>query len=74
MSPATPPSRARVRIGGGRSWLIFGQALSLGGNVRKGERGTAVVYVDRFGEEQFPHPGQIDSMQFPAPPYQDAAP
>ena len=26
----------------------FRQALSLGGNVRKGERGTTVVYADRF--------------------------
>ena len=32
----------------GQSWLTFRQALGLGGNVRKGERGTTVVYVDRF--------------------------
>ncbi|MFN3833971.1 MAG: ArdC family protein [Allorhizobium sp.] len=32
-------------------WLTFRQALSLGGNVRKGERGTAVVYADRFTPE-----------------------
>ena len=31
-----------------QSWLTFRQALSLGGNVRKGERGTSVVYADRF--------------------------
>lgn len=31
-----------------QSWLAFSQALGLGGNVRKGERGTTVVYVDRF--------------------------
>ncbi|WP_347270215.1 ArdC family protein [Rhizorhabdus histidinilytica] len=29
-------------------WLTFRQALSLGGNVRKGEHGTTVVYADRF--------------------------
>lgn len=29
-------------------WLTFRQALSLGGEVRKGERGTTVVYADRF--------------------------
>ncbi|SIT15169.1 ArdC family protein [Paracoccus saliphilus] len=29
-------------------WLTFRQALSLGGNVRKCERGTTVVYADRF--------------------------
>ena len=31
-----------------QSWLTFRQALGLGGNVRKGERGTTVVYADRF--------------------------
>ena len=31
-----------------QTWLTFRQALSLGGNVRKGERGTTVVYADRF--------------------------
>ena len=35
----------------GQSWLTFRQALSLGGNVRKGERGTTVVYADRFVPE-----------------------
>ncbi|SHH38570.1 protein of unknown function [Bradyrhizobium erythrophlei] len=32
----------------GQSWLTFRQALSLGGHVRKGERGTTIVYADRF--------------------------
>jgi antirestriction protein ArdC len=32
----------------GQSWVTFRQALALGGNVRKGERGTTVVYSDRF--------------------------
>jgi len=32
-------------------WLTYRQALSLGGNVRKGERGTTVVYADRFTPE-----------------------
>ena len=31
----------------GQSWLTFRQALGLGGHVRKGERGTTVVYADR---------------------------
>ena len=31
-----------------QGWLTFRQALSLGGNVRKGEHGTTVVYADRF--------------------------
>ena len=32
-------------------WLTFKQALEAGGNVRKGERGTTVVYADRFTPE-----------------------
>jgi antirestriction protein ArdC len=35
----------------GQSWLTFRQALSLGGHVRKCERGTTVVYADRFVPE-----------------------
>jgi antirestriction protein ArdC len=31
-----------------QGWVTFRQALGLGGNVRKGERGTTVVYADRF--------------------------
>ena len=34
-----------------QGWLTFRQALSLGGNVRKSERGTTVVYADRFTPE-----------------------
>ena len=29
-------------------WLTFRQALALGGHVRQGEKGTTVVYADRF--------------------------
>ena len=35
-----------------QSWLTFRQALSLGGHVRKGERGITVVYADRFVPEK----------------------
>ncbi|MDE2184199.1 MAG: DUF1738 domain-containing protein [Alphaproteobacteria bacterium] len=31
-----------------QDWLTFRQALSLGGHVRKGERGTAICYADRY--------------------------
>ena len=31
-----------------QGWLTYGQALQAGGNVRKGEQGTMVVYADRF--------------------------
>ena len=36
----------------GQSWVTFRQALELGGSVRKGERGTTVVYADRFTPEE----------------------
>ena len=36
----------------GQSWLTFRQALGLSANVRKGERGTTVVYADRFTSEE----------------------
>jgi antirestriction protein ArdC len=35
----------------GQSWLTFHQALRLGGHVRKGERGTTIVYADHFTPE-----------------------
>ena len=31
-----------------QAWLTFKQALAAGGNVRKGEMGTTVVFADRF--------------------------
>jgi antirestriction protein ArdC len=31
-----------------QSWLTFKETVALGGHVRKGERGTTVVYADRF--------------------------
>jgi antirestriction protein ArdC len=36
----------------GQSWLTFRQALALGGNVRKGQHGTTVVYADRFTPDE----------------------
>jgi len=33
---------------GTQCWLTFRQALKAGGHVRKGEKGTTVVYADRF--------------------------
>lgn len=32
----------------GHNWLTFRQALALGGHVRKGERGTTIMYADHF--------------------------
>ena len=34
-----------------QGWLTFRQALDAGGAVRKGERGTGIVYADRFVPE-----------------------
>jgi antirestriction protein ArdC len=31
-----------------QGWVTFRQALALGGHVRRGERGTMIVYADRF--------------------------
>lgn len=36
----------------GQLWLTFKQAKALGGTVRKGERGTVIVYADRFIPDQ----------------------
>lgn len=33
---------------GSQRWLTYRQAQAVGGNVRKGERGTTVCYADRF--------------------------
>ena len=35
----------------GQSWLTFRQVLGLGGHVKRGERGTTVVFADRFVPE-----------------------
>ncbi|KAB2676675.1 ArdC family protein [Brucella tritici] len=35
----------------GQGWLTYRQATALGGNIRKGEHGTTVVYADRFVPE-----------------------
>jgi antirestriction protein ArdC len=51
-----------------QSWLTFRQALSLGGHVRKGERGTTVVYADRFvpaGEKRRAHETGEEAQAIP---------
>ena len=52
----------------GQSWLTFRQALSLGRNVRKGERGTTVVYAGRFvpeDEKRRAHETSEDAQAIP---------
>ncbi len=41
-------SEAASRCFGASTWMTFRQALELGGNVRKGETGTMVVYANRI--------------------------
>ena len=43
-----PGEVATIHGFAGQSWLTFRQALGNGGDVRKGEHGTTVVYADRF--------------------------
>jgi antirestriction protein ArdC len=53
----------------GQSWLTFRQALSLGGHVRKGERGTTVVYADRFVPKDEKHRVREDGKEAQAIPF-----
>ena len=51
------------------NWLTFRQALRLGGNVRKGERGTTVVYADHFVPDEERRraeraKGELNAIQF----------
>lgn len=46
-----------------QAWLTFRQALELGGNVRKGERGTTVVYADRFTPEEERRRAEAESRE-----------
>jgi antirestriction protein ArdC len=43
-APPPAPTRRATPYG----WLTYKQAAELGGNVRKGEHGTMIVYIDRF--------------------------
>ena len=53
----------------GQSWLTFRQALSLGGHVRKGERGITVVYADRFVPKDEKRRAREDGEEAQAIPY-----
>lgn len=46
-----------------QTWLTFRQAISLGGNVRRGEHGTSIVYADRFqpSEDREDEPSSADA-------------
>jgi antirestriction protein ArdC len=53
----------------GQSWLTFRQALAMGGHVRKGERGTTVVYADRFVPDDEKHRARESGEEAQAIPF-----
>lgn len=52
-----------------QNWLTFKQVLALGGAVRKGERGTTVVYADRFVPEKEKRRAQDEGGEAQAIPF-----
>jgi len=46
-------------------WITFRQALALGGHVRKGERGSTVVYTNRISRTETGDDGQDIERQIP---------
>ncbi|HEX5776205.1 MAG TPA: zincin-like metallopeptidase domain-containing protein [Caulobacteraceae bacterium] len=46
-------------------WITFQQALALGAHVRKGERGSTVVYANRFSRTETDDNGQDVERQIP---------
>ena len=46
-------------------WLTFKQALELGGNVRKGERGELVVYANRITRTETGDNGEETEREIP---------
>lgn len=53
----------------GQLWLTFKQARAMGGSVRKGERGTTVVYANRFVPEQEKRRAETDGDDPRAVPF-----
>src|SRR5437660_8976640 len=52
-----------------QNWFTFRQALGLGGNVRKGEHGTTVVYADRFVPDEERRRAERDGDEAAAIPF-----
>lgn len=48
-----------------RYWMTFKQATDLKANVRKGEKGTQVVYADTFTKEEKGSDGALNTRQVP---------
>jgi antirestriction protein ArdC len=53
----------------GQLWLTFKQAKALGGTVRKGERGTVIVYADRFVPDQERQQAKAEDREAVAVPF-----
>jgi len=53
----------------GQLWLTFRQAKALGGTVRKGERGTIIVYADRFIPDQEREQARVEDREAVAVPF-----
>lgn len=50
-----------------QAWVTFRQALALGGGVRKGERGTTVVFANRFVPKNADGGAFLGGAQLPSP-------
>jgi antirestriction protein ArdC len=48
-----------------RYWMTFKQATDLKANVRKGEKGTQIVYADKFTKEEQGIDGEMKTSQIP---------
>lgn len=46
-------------------WMTFNQASSMKASVRKGERGTMVVYADKLSKEQSNEKGELETKYIP---------
>jgi antirestriction protein ArdC len=58
-------AEAVARGYGSPTWMTFRQALALGGHVRRGERGTNVVYADRIVRAETDDHGEETTRQIP---------
>jgi antirestriction protein ArdC len=57
-------SKADERSYSDPRWLTFKQALELGGNVRKGEKGTEIVFVSKVARNDKRNPGETVFIPF----------
>lgn len=58
-------SEAALRGYAGASWMTFRQALALGGCVRRGERGTTVVYANQLVRTEADEAGEETERRIP---------